>query len=118
MKKYMQYLMSVCFVAISSGAFAGAVGGPKHARDTVSAKSTDTFVITFKAKEPAIISLKGDGSTDLDCFVFDNQDHLIVMDTDNTDVCFLHWRPAWTGKFRLLIRNNGDRDNEYSVATN
>lgn len=103
---------------LSSTAFAGAVEGPQHHRDVVRAGQTDVYVLVFEGEETAMITVRGDGSTDLDCRVYDQGNHLVESDTDSTDTCYLRWTPAWTGKFKLKITNVGRISNIYVVDTN
>ncbi len=99
-------------------ALGGAVGGPQGKRDTVLGNSSDNYVLVFEGRETARINVRGDGSSDLDCYVYDNKGGLVASDDDSTDVCVLVWTPAWTGKFKLKITNRGDNPNEYTVQTN
>ena len=109
-------LMAALFVSGSAGA--GAQAGPKTHRDTVAANSRDAYIITFVREKPAIILVKGDGSTDIDCVVYDNNENRVAQDLAGTDMCTLQWTPAWTGKFKLMIINRGNTDNEYVSVTN
>jgi hypothetical protein len=116
MKKFLLVVLGCLFC--SGASEAGAVGGPVNKRDTVGPGETDQYTIVFQEAKPARISVSGDGSTDLDCFVYDSGDHLIESDTDSTDNCLLIFKPAWTGKFKLKIKNLGEKYNEYSLRTN
>jgi hypothetical protein len=61
------------------------------------------------------VVVRGDGSTDLDCFLYDAAGRLVSSDTDATDVCVL---PAPTvGVHRLAIRNLGSVSNYYAIWT-
>lgn len=102
----------------SSTAIAGQVGGPTGHRDTVLTNSSDSYNITFRGQELAQVLIRGDGSSDLDCFAVDNNGNLVDSDVDFTDTCLLEWNPIWTGKFRITIVNVGNSDNEYSIVTN
>lgn len=105
-------------ILFSATAHAGVVNGPQFHVDRVNAYATDTYKLFFEGEETAIIRISGDGSTDLDCFAYDQNDHLVDSDTDASDQCVLRWTPAWTGKFFLKIRNLGRVSNRYSVSTN
>ena len=116
--KKLQLAVVACVLTLASVVGAGAVGGPKHARDTVMAHRSDSFVTVFEGKSLAIVRVSGDGSTDLDCMVYDNGGHLVADDQDATDQCVLMWEPAWTGKFKIIVRNMGNTANEYELNTN
>lgn len=109
-------LFTVIFT--SSNAIAGAVGGPQSKRDTVMPGKSDIYTVVFEAQEPARVFVRGDGSSDLDCYVYDNGGHLVSSDDDSTDVCTLRWTPSWTGKFQIKIVNRGTSANEYLIRTN
>ena len=96
----------------------GAVGGPKYAVSTVRANSTDVYNISFRASELAIVTVVGDGDTDLDLYVYDSNGNLIDSDTDYTDNCVCTWTPRWTGNFRIKIVNRGGVYNRYILRTN
>lgn len=104
--------------ARASGGSKGAVGGPKENVDRVLSHSTDTYRLSFRGDEEAYVTVRGDGDTDLDCYVYDEYDNLIVKDDDHTDFCILRWNPRWTGPFTIKIRNLGDVYNQYRIVTN
>ncbi len=124
-KRYSTMLKGLVVVAVAalstswvSSSYAGRQGGAASARDTVSAHDTDVFKMAFTKDQQARISVRGDRSTDLDCYVYDSDGDLVAKDDDNTDYCLLSWTPAWTGKFSLQIRNRGSEPNEYVMTTN
>jgi hypothetical protein len=96
----------------------GAVGGPKRGTYKVAAKSTDSFTIKFWANERASIAVSGDGDTDLDLYVYDENGNLIDKDTDYSDDCIVNFFPKWTGKFIIKVVNRGNVYNNYVIATN
>ena len=97
---------------------AGSVKGPINIRDTVKAGEKDNFIITFKGSERAKIVLRGDGSSDIDCDVYDNKGNFIGSDINLNDHCDIEWVPRWTGKFELVIKNIGITDNKYLMKIN
>lgn len=118
MNKLLTFALLTGSLTLSSVVGAGAVGGPKRVRDTVMAHHQDSYVVVFEGKDLAIVRVSGDGSSDLDCMVYDNGGNLIKEDSDSTDQCVLIWEPAWTGKFKIVIRNTGTTANEYTLSTN
>ena len=61
------------------------------------------------------VKVRGDGDTDLDCWLYDGNGRLVSSDTDGTDFCIL---PApGIGTHRLAIRNQGIVYNRYVVWT-
>jgi len=96
----------------------GAIGGAKCHQDAVNAHSTDYYNITFRGDEFAECVVVGDGDTDLDVYVYDENGNLIDSDIDYSDQCYLSWNPRWTGNFRIKIVNRGNVYNKYVIATN
>jgi len=96
----------------------GRVGGPIRRYDRVNGNSTDTWTIRFRGGEPAYVVVSGDGDTDLDLYVYDENGNLITSDTDGTDDCVVSFYPRWTGTFYIRIKNLGSVYNRYVLATN
>ena len=96
----------------------GAVGGPKYAYGRVNARSYTYYYCQFWANEIAEIAVSGDGDTDLDLYVYDENGNLIDSDTDYSDDCYVSFVPAWTGTFAIKIVNRGGVYNNYVIVTN
>ena len=96
----------------------GAMGGPKYAYGTVYARSYTYYDAKFWANEIAEVVVSGDGDTDLDLYVYDENGNLIASDTDYTDDCYVRFAPRWTGLFRIKIVNRGGVYNNYAIVTN
>jgi hypothetical protein len=105
-------------MAVASQVDAGDVTGPNLHKDQVLANHTDSYEITFEGDEKAVVAIIGDGDTDLDLFIYDENDNLIGENTDLTDRCSVEWTPSWTGKFSIKIKNLGSVYNEYVLITN
>ena len=104
--------------SIASGSTRGAVGGPRATKERVLGKDVDSYKVKFWAKELAEVCVSGDGDTDLDLYVYDENGNLIESDTDYTDECAVRWVPAWTGTFIIKIVNRGALYNNYVIWTN
>jgi hypothetical protein len=91
------------------------VGGSKFAETEVRARRTDVFNIRFHAGETARVSIRGDGDTDLDLFVYDENGNEICRSTGNYDVEGCSFQPRWTGNFRVEVRNLGGVYNHYRI---
>jgi hypothetical protein len=96
----------------------GRVGGAGGGSFRVQARDTDRFNIEFRGSRTAEVGVVGDGDTDLDLYIYDENGNLIESDTDSTDNCFVSWRPRWTGSFRIEIKNLGRVYNDYVLITN
>lgn len=96
----------------------GRVGGPVRHRDSVRARHHDIYNVRFYGGEPAIVTVVGDGDTDLDLRIYDQNGNLICRDTDYTDRNYCRWQPLWTGNFRIKVTNLGRVYNRYTISTN
>ncbi len=96
----------------------GRVGGPGAIRTAVAARGTDQFKIKFRGGQQAIVVAEGDGDTDLDLFVYDENGHLICQDINYDDTVICGWTPRWTGNFTVRVVNRGRVYNRYTLVTN
>ena len=96
----------------------GRVGGETYHMDVVDAGLTDVYTMRFKGGEDATIIVSGDGDTDLDLYVYDENDNLVNYDDDGTDDCVVTFTPRWTGNFKVKVKNLGDTYNSYTLITN
>lgn len=96
----------------------GAVGGSKVAYERVLAFDTDSYVIRFGGGSRAYVAVNGDGDTDLDLYIYDENGNLIAKDDDHLDRCVVEWYPKWTGPFVIKVKNRGNVYNNYSIVTN
>ena len=95
-----------------------AVGGPKQARFRLDANSYTTFSASFVGGRTARIALKGDGDTDLDLFIFDQNGQLVAHDSDYSDFCLVEWVPSLTRNFTIKVVNQGPVYNDFVIVTN
>lgn len=84
----------------------------------VNARATRWFDVVMQGGRPAQLWVEGDGDTDIDCWVYDENGNLIVSDTDYTYICLLQWTPSWTGPFDVKVRNLGGVWTAVQVCTN
>lgn len=96
----------------------GATGGPVQIVDCVKGGYVDIWTIKFDGGRFAQVGVIGDGDSDLDVAVYDENGNLIGADVDGTDRCLVEWTPRWTGKFKIHVRNMGSRVNCYRLLTN
>lgn len=97
---------------------AGRTNGPGRTYERVNARSYDQYNVRFRGGELAEVVVIGDGDTDLDLYVYDENGNLVASDTDYTDNCYVRWYPKWTGNFRIKIVNRGYVYNNYVLITN
>lgn len=85
-------------------------------RTRVRAFSDDNFRWrTARGGELAEVAIVGDGDTDLDLFVYDENWNVICAETGFSDREYCRWTPRWTGQFRIVVRNHGAVYNEYHI---
>jgi hypothetical protein len=106
---------AACFASFP--AFAGAIGGPKFTSTQVLADSSDVFHVSFAGGESATVAISGDGDTDLDLYVYDENGNLVASDLSTSDTAAVSWTPAWSGDFRIEVKNRGSVYNAYSILT-
>jgi len=99
-------------------ASAGAVSGPQSGTDRLGAQQRIYYDVMFRANEFSQIVVRGDGSSDLDLYVYDEQGNLICSDQDGTDICKVSFQAYFTTTFRIYVVNAGNRSNSYQIETN
>jgi len=104
--------------ALTTSASAGDVEGPGCATHQVQARSTDLFRVTFTGEQPAWVSIRGDGDTDLDLEIRDDGGNRICMADGTSDSEMCRWTPRRTGAFEVRVMNPGPVYNEYRICTN
>jgi hypothetical protein len=103
--------------AAAMGSHGGAAQLKTH-HDTVQAGATDAYTVVYNGGQLAEAGIAGDGGSDLDLLVYDENDHLVCRSASSNDREYCQWWPRWTGPFRIEILNLGTAPNHYRVATN
>lgn len=96
----------------------GAIPGPIRHVDRVNARTTDVYTVAFRGREPAVVLISGDGDTDLDLIVEDQYGNVICRSDGPSDDEGCRWTPAFTGDFRIKVRNLGNVWNQYRMLSN
>ena len=73
----------------------------------VKGNSAIMYTQRFYGGERAYIYVNGDGDTDLDLYVCDENGNLVDSDTDSDDACLCTFIPKWTGRFTIKVKNLG-----------
>jgi hypothetical protein len=87
-------------------------------RTVVNARATDVFTITFRGAETAVVAISGDGESDLDLYIRDENGHLVCYSESDGDDEWCRWTPRWTGPFTIRVVNRGDVANQYILRRN
>lgn len=77
----------------------------------IAAESTKMFSFQFMADDVVIVEVKGDGSTDLDLYVYGENHEEITKDMDSTDKCKCIFIPQRGVEYSIEIRNIGYNTN-------
>ena len=64
---------------------------------------------------PATVIVRGNGDTELDCWVYDRSGTLLARDLRRGDVCEIELRNPASGELTIRINNYGDLDNRYEL---
>jgi len=94
-------------------AMADPVGGGKLFKDTVGKRMQHDYDLVLKENEPTLVTLEGNGRSDIDCFLYDENGGMIDFDVDETDTCALTVTPKWAGHFTLRVVNVGNSVSTY-----
>jgi hypothetical protein len=103
--------------AAAAGQTRGVVGGPREGVAVVNGGGTIVYKLPFQAGRTATVFVSGDGSSDLDLYVYDERGVLFGYDEDYSDDCLVRWTPRWTGSFVIEVVNQGRNWNRFALAT-
>jgi len=97
--------------------------GPRRWKRTIKGNSEVIYKIVFKAEkeEPrkhAEFAIIGDGSTDVDVFVFDAAGKRITSDEGYSDLGLVRWIPTKTQEYTIRVKNLGSEDNVVLMGHN
>ncbi len=92
--------------------------GPARIAQRIGDGVTDVYVASFKANEPVMVAITGEGVTDLDLTVDDENGNRVCSSTGAGDDESCRWTPRWTGNYRIRVRNLGTIYNEYRLWSN
>lgn len=98
----------------SRGSTTGAGGWTKR----VPAGGAINIYETFRGGDIAEVGLQGDGDTDVDLYIYDENGREICKSIRYDDTEYCEWYPAWTGRFRIKVVNRGSVYNESVIVTN
>ena len=96
----------------------GSVRGARQLYGRVAPAAKREHMVEFKAGEPAVVYVSGEGDSDLDVFIYDAAGRVVTSATGPRDECVVRWIPDRQGMFRVEVRNIGAASNWYWMATN
>ena len=120
MKKFATMLILAVALTLKAIAptYAGAIGGNRYGEYNIRPFSTHTFQIAFRGGEYARVIVEGDGSTDLDLYIYDQWGNPVDSDVDYTDYCVTQWYVRVAAVYTVKIVNREGYTNSYAIATN
>lgn len=96
----------------------GGLGGPVPHTGVIKPYSTDAHIIAFEGGEVAVVTVVGDGDTNLDLYIYDINGQPIVCDNSSNLDCCTSFVPDQTAEFIVKVRNLGRMPNYYYIVTN
>ncbi len=96
----------------------GRSGGIGSISMSINSYSTHKFGVKFESDEVAKVQITGNGSTDLDLYIYDKDESLIGKATDATDVGYVSWEHTSPEAVTIVIKNNSSAANSYEMITN
>lgn len=91
--------------------------GPARFAHRIGENATDVYSVSYRANEPAMVAITGEGVSDLDLSVEDEAGNRICSSDGAGDDELCRWTPRWTATFRIRVRNLGG-SNEYRLWSN
>ncbi len=96
----------------------GRIGGASSTLSRLPAGMTDVWEIPFYGESYAEIGVLGDGDSNLDVLVTDENSNTICFDVSRSDKVYCDFTPAWNGYFYVTVQNTGSVRNSYYLMTN
>ena len=92
--------------------------GPARFAARIGDGVSDVYTMSFRADEPVMVAITGEGVSDLDLFVEDEAGNRVCASTGAGDDEICRWMPRWNGNFKVRVRNLGAVYNEYRLWSN
>ena len=92
--------------------------GPARFATRIGDSVTDVYTMSFRANEPVMVAITGEGLSDLDLTVEDEAGNRICASHGPGDDELCRWTPRWNGNYRIRVRNLGTVGNEYRLWSN
>lgn len=96
----------------------GPLGVARVSPSTLASRGVDLWEIPLFGASYAELAVLGDGRSNLDVTVTDQNGNTVCLDVGATDRVFCDFTPAWNGYFTVRVENVGDGDNSYHLLMN
>lgn len=97
---------------VSTDATASDVRGTRTAHGALAVGERVT-VNNLVFEKGALTTIRVNGETDIDCYLYNADDELVGFDTDDASSCLIKIIPAATREFTVSIKNNGSKTTTY-----
>lgn len=100
----------------------GRVGGAVEWSSSLPPGQSDVWELSFFGDSPAEVAILGDGDSNLDLLVTDENGNTICNDVSTSDNVYCEFTPSWNGFFYVTVLNPtpqpGAAKNSYYLMTN
>lgn len=96
----------------------GRIGGASRTLSRLPGGNTDVWKVPFYGNSYAEVAVVGDGDSNLDVLVTDENGNTICYDVSWSDKVYCDFVPRWNGFFYITVQNTGRKRNSYYLLTN
>jgi hypothetical protein len=96
----------------------GVEDGPRSQRVVAPPLAKQVYPEVFRPGEPARVLIAGDGQSNLDLYVFDEQGRRLCASEELDDVEECQWQPQQGRRFLIHVVNRGRTENQYHLRSN
>lgn len=96
----------------------GRIGGASKTLSRLPGGKIDVFKVPFYGGRTAELAILGDGDSNLDLLVTDENGNAICSDSSYSDRLYCAFTPRWDGYFLIAVANQGRVRNSYYILTN
>jgi hypothetical protein len=96
----------------------GRIGGSVSWLSRLPSGQIDVWEVPFYGNSYAEVAIAGDGDTNLDMVITDENGNVICYDVSPSDQVYCDFVPAWDGYFYITVENTGRSRNSYYLLTN
>ena len=109
----------VCLTGLFAASAQARPVGPQISHpDRVLAYGVNTYYVECWGGEYCEFAIVGDGTTDLDLYIYDENYNLIGSGTSYSDIEIVGFTPRWTGTFIIEVHNLDGVYNDYGLGSN
>jgi hypothetical protein len=102
-------------VQASTMSQANANAASDFGRYRLPANMIHTFTRSLIYGQTVDVTVEGDGTTDLDVYVYDPYGRLVAKDDDDVDFCLVDFGARYTGAYTIKVVNRGSIYNDYDI---